>query len=214
MLGIIIYFLSLFYETAELEYQLEEGTGLVFKYVIEELKNTQAFNISRRCSVEHKEYVHTVDLIFDKLKLDVVNTSPDSDDYKNCEGVEIESIALTKEKAVCYNKEEPAVINVGFIAFMDKSCQKELLKYSKKYLGKLEKNIPFDLSVVKSRCSNMDIKMKYGSANYYNIVFVCNDKAGIVFINKAMLKHFEETRRLIEEKVEAIENRPKVKDDF
>ncbi|MGB9599314.1 MAG: hypothetical protein ACP5QK_06685 [Myxococcota bacterium] len=214
MLDIFFFFLSFFLEVKDSAFQFDEGVGVIFRYLIEDLKSNQAFNISRRCSIEQKEYIHTVELVFDKLKLDVVNTTPDSDDYKNCEGVEIESIALTKEKALCYNKEEPSIINVGFIAFMDKSCQNELLKYSKKFLGKLEKDIPFDHRIIQSRCNNMNIRMKFNSPGYYNMTFICEDRVGIVFINKEMLQHFENTRRLIEEKVEAIENMPKAKDDF
>lgn len=198
----------------EFNFQFEEGTGLVFKYLIEDLQNNKAFNISRKCSIDNKTYVHTVELAFDKLKSDVINTTSNSDDYKNCEGVEIESIALTKDKALCYNKEEQSVINIGFIVFMDKSCQIDMLKYYKQFMGKTEKVIPFDTKVIENRCSNMHIKMRSSNPNYYNFAFVCDDKIGIVFINKGMLRHFEETRKLIEEKVESIENRPKEKDNF
>lgn len=214
MTPIYYIFLVFFSEVSGQSFQLDEGTGLVFKYLIEDLKGSQAFNISRKCSIEHNEYVHTVDLVFDKLKIDVLNTTPDSDDYKNCEGVEIESIALTKEKALCFNKEEPALVNVGFIVYMDKSCQSDMLKYYKKFFGKPEKNIPFDTQVIKNRCANMNIKMKSSSQNYYNMAIVCNDKVGVVFLSKDMLRHFEYTRKLIEEKVEAIENIPKAKDNF
>ncbi|MCX7958430.1 MAG: hypothetical protein N3B13_05220 [Deltaproteobacteria bacterium] len=207
-------FLTLFMQTNAPLYQFEEGTGLVFKYMIEDLKGTSAFSIARKCSIENKQYVHTVELNFDKLKLDVVNTTPDSDDYKNCEGVEIESIALTKDKALCYNKEEQSVINIGFIAFMDKSCQNDMLKYFKGFMGKPEKNIPFDAKIIENRCSRMLVKMKSSNPNYYNMAVVCDDKVGVVFISKEMLSSFESTRRLIEEKVEDVENRPKAKDDF
>ncbi len=214
MTKLLILYLLIFSEVKDPAYQFEEGVGLVYKYLTEDLKGTQAFNISRKCSIENKTYVHTVDLVFDKLKVDVVNTTADSDDYKNCEGVEIESIALTKDKALCYNKEEQSVINVGFIAFMDKSCQNDMLKYFKGFMGKLEKNIPFDTKVIENRCSKMTIKMKSSNQNYYNMAVVCDDKVGVVFISREMLKHFENTRKLVEEKVEDIENRPKAKDDF
>jgi len=194
--------------------QLEEGVGLVFKYIVQDLTSDAAFSISRKCSIEQQEYIHTADLLFDKLKLDVVNTTVDSDDYKNCEGVEIESVALTKEKALCYNKEEPSVINVGYIAFLSKSCESDLQRYYKKFMGKGEKNIPFDTKIIENRCKNMNIKMKSSNPKYYNALLSCEDRVGILFVNKGMLKNFDMTRRLIEEKVEAIENRPKAKDEF
>lgn len=201
-------------ETKAENLQLEEGVGLVFKYLIEDLKGSKAFNISRRCSIENKEYVHTVDLVFDKLKVDVVNTSADSDDYKNCEGVEIESIALTKEKALCYNKEEPSVINIGYIVFMDKGCKNDLLRYFKAYMGKPVDKIPFDLKILENRCQKASFGQKVSNKNYYNVFLACEDRAGVVFINKEMLRYFNETRRLVEEKVEEVESRPKAKDDF
>ncbi|MCX7943883.1 MAG: hypothetical protein N2746_05180 [Deltaproteobacteria bacterium] len=207
-------FCFLFAQNKDNTYQFDEGVGLVYKYLIEDLKSNQAFSISRRCSIDHEEYVHTVDLLFDKLKVDVINTTPDSDDYRNCEGVEIESIALTKDKALCYNKEEQSIINIGFIVFMHKSCQSELIRYFKAFMGKMEKSIPFDSKIIENRCSRLSIKMKSSNNNYYNMAVVCDDKVGVVFLNKEMLKNFERTRRLIEERVEAIENRPKEKDDF
>lgn len=214
MINSLLFFLLFFSETQHQVYQLEEGVGLVYKYLIEDLKSSQAFNIVKKCSIDHKPYVHTVNLVFDKLKVDVLNTTPDSDDYKNCEGVEVESIALTKDKALCYNKEEQSVINVGFIVFMDKPCQNDVFKYFKKFMGNIESSIPFDTKIIENRCSKMSIKMKSSNSNYYNLAFACEDKVGIVFLNKEMLKHFDYTRRLIEENVEAIENRPKAKDDF
>ena len=194
--------------------RFEEGAGLVFKYIVQDLASDAAFSISRKCSIEHQEYVHTADFLFDKLKLDVVNTTVDSEDYKNCEGVEIESVALTKEKALCYNKEEPSIINVGYIAFMNKSCEPDVQKYYKRFMGKAEKSIPFDTKVIEGRCKGMSVKMRSSNPKYYNALLSCEDRVGILFVNKGMLKNFEMTKRLIEEKVEAVENRPKAKDDF
>lgn len=214
MKGILSFLIVMIWGASSSEFQFDEGVGLIFKYLIEDTKGSEAFKVTRRCSIENREYVHTVDLIFGKLKTDVVNTGAGSDDYDNCEGVEIESIALTKEKALCYNKEEPSIVNIGFIAFMSKSCQSDMLRYFKKFMGKPIKSIPFDVKIISNRCKNMNIKMKSENQYYYNAALVCDDRIGVLFINRQRLRDFEDTRRLIEEKVEAVENRPKIKDDF